>query len=221
MPPLLFPSPHGGAAVKDGECPEIKIIIHQLNFELCTLKIEKTSDNGCFFVIAREFLHLGGNWPVRYAVPLPTGAEFGAVRRHPGAGRDPVDALRQPVSFDIITQVLRSAKLDTARPRYDELPRLATLSQSTPSFPVPARRGRGKRRGISGGRTKFPSNGGVPERRGGIPPQSGPAAAHLCDGWVMLGEGDRASGGGGISIRHITPTSRLAPTILPEPRITA
>ncbi len=40
--------------------------------------------------------------------------------RHPGAGRDPVDALRQPVSFGIITQVLRSAKLDTARPRYDE-----------------------------------------------------------------------------------------------------
>ena len=45
---------------------------------------------------------------------------FGDVcRRHPGAGRDPVDAKRQPVSFDIITQVLRSAKLDTARPRYD------------------------------------------------------------------------------------------------------
>ena len=132
MPPLLFPSPHGGAAVKDGECPEIKIIIHQLNFELCTLKIEKTSDNGCFFVIARGFLHLGGNWPVRYAVPLPTGAEFGAVRRHPGAGRDPVDALRQPVSFDIITQVLRSAKLDTARPRYDELPH--QLRWSPPSF---------------------------------------------------------------------------------------
>jgi hypothetical protein len=40
--------------------------------------------------------------------------------RHPGAGRDPVDAMRQPVSFGIITQVLRNAKLDTARPRYDD-----------------------------------------------------------------------------------------------------
>ena len=53
--------------------------------------------------------------------------------RHPGVsgpaklqnfvgdfGRDPVDALRQPVSFGIITQVLRSAKLDTAMRRYDD-----------------------------------------------------------------------------------------------------
>jgi hypothetical protein len=40
--------------------------------------------------------------------------------RHPGAGRDPVGTPCQPVSFSIITQVLRNAKLDTARPRYDD-----------------------------------------------------------------------------------------------------
>ena len=53
--------------------------------------------------------------------------------RHPGVsgpaklqnfvgdfGRDPVGTPCQPVSFGIITQVLRSAKLDTARPRYDD-----------------------------------------------------------------------------------------------------
>ena len=34
-------------------------------------------------------------------------------------GRDPVDALRQPVSFSIITQVDTAYQLDTARPRYD------------------------------------------------------------------------------------------------------
>ena len=40
----------------------------------------------------------------------------------------------------------RLCRLDTARPRYDELPRLATLSQSTPSFCADAQ----KRRGMSG-----------------------------------------------------------------------
>ena len=53
--------------------------------------------------------------------------------RHPGVsgpaklqnfvgdfGRDPVDALRQPVSFSIITQVDTAYQLDTARPRYDD-----------------------------------------------------------------------------------------------------
>ena len=40
----------------------------------------------------------------------------------------------------------RLCRLDTARPRYDELPRLATLSQSTPSFCAGAQ----KRRGMSG-----------------------------------------------------------------------
>ena len=40
--------------------------------------------------------------------------------RHPADARDPVDDIcSQPVSFGTITQVLRSAKLDTALRRYD------------------------------------------------------------------------------------------------------
>ena len=42
------------------------------------------------------------------------------MRRVGDFGRDPVDALRQPVSFGIITQVDTAYQLDTARPRYDD-----------------------------------------------------------------------------------------------------
>ena len=53
----------------------------------------------------------------------------------------------------VILSASRKRSLDRVDLRFGkdmELPRLATSLQSTPSFPVPAQRGRGKRRGISG-----------------------------------------------------------------------
>jgi len=91
------------------------------------------SRGGLLFTPSTLRVPLPRHHPQNFAILRgPIGAEYHTTR-HPGAGRDPVDALRQPVSFGIITQVDTAYQLDTARnhsqnfailrgpiPRYDD-----------------------------------------------------------------------------------------------------
>ena len=61
----------------------------------------------------------GGTNPPR-VIPAYRAPPRRNLRRVGDFGRDPVDALRQPVSFCFITQVDTAYQLDTALRRYDD-----------------------------------------------------------------------------------------------------